>query len=476
MRISIAGTGYVGLTSGVCFAEWGHEVCCYDINKEKIDGLNEGKIPIYEPGLEQLLDENKKRIIFTTDPKKAFKFGDVIFIGVGTPSKKDGSVDMSYVDNVATDIGKNISSYKVIVNKSTVPVGTTERVRNIIKRYYNGEFDVISSPEFLREGSAVHDTLYPDRVVIGAESEKAKNKMREIYEGKIPGERLFITDSKSSELIKYVSNTFLAFSISYMNKLTRKHKDYNVEELSNYFREKINPKGFFSVGLGFGGSCFPKDVREFVSFCDSINVDSGFFKEILEINEFQKLFFMDKIKKLEKGSTIGLLGLSFKPNTDDMRDAPSISIVKELNKLGYRVKGYDPVAMDEAGRVLEGIAYSKNPEELSKNVDALILVTEWDEFKKLNPSVLVSNMNNSLVFDGRNVFNKNKMDGIEYYDIGRGGKSFSDKDKKVDEFLGRCKEFALKLEEVCDKVGANYKDVLKGATLDSRIGDNVFKS
>ncbi|MDD5178423.1 MAG: nucleotide sugar dehydrogenase [Candidatus Nanoarchaeia archaeon] len=474
MKVSIAGTGYVGLTSGVCFAELGHDVCCYDIDKRKIDMLSHGSIPIYEPGLKELLEKNKKRLKFTTDAKEAVNFGDIIFIGVGTPSREDGSVNLDYIDSVAESIGKYIDSYKVIVNKSTVPVGTKERVTNIIKKHYKGSFDVISSPEFLREGCAVTDTLEPDRIVLGTNSEKAKEMMFNLYK-KIPQSKIFVTDSKSSELIKYASNTFLAFCISYVNNLTKEYPDYDVNELTYHFREKLNPRGFFGVGVGFGGSCFPKDVKELISFTDTIKIDSKILKEIMEINETQKLFFFNKIKNLREGSTIGVLGLAFKPDTDDMRDAPSISIVKKLLDIGFNVKAHDPISEEEAKKILD-IEYCSNPYEVAEDADALILVTEWNHFRNLNLSKIKELMKNPLIYDGRNVFDRKKTNGFEYHDIGRGHKKFNEheKEEQIKRFLNKCDLFAKKITEICKKVGANPDNVLEGMKLDSRIGRNMF--
>lgn len=467
MKISIAGTGYVGLTSGVCFAAIGNEVCCYDIDEDKIQTLKQGRIPIYEPGLKELLEKNKVK--FTTDVKEAIDFGDVIFIGVGTPSRADGSVNLDYVDAVAEAIGKNIQSYKVIVNKSTVPVGTAERVSNIIKKHYNGEFDVVSNPEFLREGCAVNDFLKPDRVVLGCSSEKAKNIMLETYKN-MPEGCMMVTDPKSSELIKYASNTFLAFCISYVNGLVQKYPNKDVNELTKYFKEKLNKKGFFSVGIGYGGSCFPKDVREFASFCGKQNNNSEVFKEIIDINEKQKLIFLDKIEK----GTVALLGLAFKPNTDDVREAPSLAMAKELLKKGCKVKACDPAATEEAKKVVSDIEYCNNAYETVKDADAVILVTEWDEFKELDLEKVKNLMKGNLFFDGKNVFDK--LEEFEYYDVGRGSIKFTDEEKEqeVKAFLNRCKDFADNIKDVCSGVGANAEEVLKGMMLDGRIGRNMF--
>ncbi|MFH1637768.1 MAG: UDP-glucose/GDP-mannose dehydrogenase family protein [Candidatus Woesearchaeota archaeon] len=471
MKISIAGTGYVGLASGVCLASIGNEVCCYDIDKEKIDLLNSGSMPIYEPGLKDILEKNK--VIFTTDAKKAIKFGDVIFIGVGTPSREDGSVNLEYVDAVARDIGRNMDSYKVIVNKSTVPVGTSERVASIIRKHYKGEFDVVSNPEFLREGCAIKDFLEPDRIVIGSSSQKAKEIMLEVYKA-IP-DNIFITDTKSSELIKYASNTFLAFCISYVNGLVQKYPEHNVHDLTLYFREKINPKGFFSVGVGYGGSCFPKDVREFSSFYKKKRNGSGLFKEIIDINERQKLFLLDKVNgRVDAGDIVCILGLGFKPDTDDVREAPSLALARELLRRGCKVRAYDPVAMEEARKAVKDIEYCDNPYSAAKDSKAVFLVTEWDEFKSLDLKKLRNVMDGSLLCDGRNLFDN--PEGFDYYDVGRGPRLFSveEKEHEVSAFLRKCGEFADSIRGVCDCVGAKAEDVLKGMMLDKRIGDKVF--
>ena len=379
VRVSIFGTGYVGLTTGICLAELGNTVMCYDIDRTKIDMLNKGQLPIYEPGLDTLLDKNREHVSFTSDVRKAVDHGDVIFIAVGTPSSPDGSADLTYVRQVAQDISEHMKSYRVIVDKSTVPVGTAEMVHNIISQSYKGDFDVVSNPEFLKEGTAVRDFLEPDRVVIGADSERARKIMAEVY-SKFDRNKIIFTDPRSAELIKYASNTFLAFCISFVNKQTQRYPDANILRVTERMRQEINPHGFFSIGLGFGGSCFPKDVKEFIHTVEKHGVDSKMLREIIEINEKQKTHFIPKlVSKLGylDDKIVGILGLAFKPDTDDMREAPSINIVNKLMDLNTsEIRVYDPVAMDNARKIFgDDVIYCNSPEDVYNGADALIFVT-----------------------------------------------------------------------------------------------------
>jgi len=429
MKIAVAGAGYVGLVTAACFAELGNDVVCVDIDEEKIAKLNSGIIPIYEPGLEDLVIRNKKNanLRFTSDLKKAIKECEIIFICVGTPPKENGEADLSYVENAARAIAEAIDSYKLIVEKSTVPVETGEKVAKTIRAYntHKADFDVVSNPEFLREGSAVHDFMQPDRIVVGCESEKAKKIMEELYSPlKAP---IIFTDIKSAEIIKHASNSFLATKISFINAIA------NICELSGADVEKVAEgmgldkrigRSFLNAGIGYGGFCFPKDAEAFIRISEKFGYDFRLLKAAQEINNNQKKHFVKKIEKslwIVKGKTIGVLGLAFKPNTDDMRFAPSIEIITELQREGARIKAYDPQAMEKAKNILNGVIYCNNPYDVAKDSDALVIITEWDEFRKLDLKRVKSMMKHPLIIDGRNIYNPEdvKKEGFMYISIGR---------------------------------------------------------
>ncbi len=427
MKVGVIGCGYVGLTTGVCLAELGHTVVCVDNDEEKIKKLLSGKLPIFEPNLDKLIKKNKKRIKFSIDIKDAVVGNEVIFICVGTPSNPDGSPDLSYVENVAREIAKYLDSYKVVVEKSTVPVETAEWIKKTIQRYKknNVGFDVVSNPEFLREGSAVKDFLYPDRIVIGVESEKAKKIMLKLYQ-KIKSPKI-IVDTKSAELIKHASNSFLATKISFINAVA------NICELSGADVEKVAlgmgldkriGKDFLKAGVGYGGSCFPKDVDAFIWISEKLGYDFSLLKEVKKINEKQKELFAKKIEDtlwILKEKMIGILGLSFKPNTDDIREAPSIYIIKTLKQKGAKIKAYDPKAIQKMKQVFPDIEYCDNPYEVAKNSDCLVILTEWPEFKKLDFKKIKKLLNQPIIIDGRNIFDPQKMTklGFIYKCVGR---------------------------------------------------------
>jgi len=427
MKVGVIGCGYVGLTTGVCLAELGHTVVCVDNDEEKIKKLFSGKLPIFEPNLDKLIKKNKKRIKFSIDIKDAVVSNEVIFICVGTPSNPDGSPDLSYVENVAKEIAKYLDSYKVVVEKSTVPVETAEWIKKTIQRYKknNVEFDVVSNPEFLREGSAVKDFLYPDRIVIGVESEKAKKIMLKLYQ-KIKSPKI-IVDTKSAELIKHASNSFLATKISFINAVA------NICELSGADVEKVAlgmgldkriGKDFLKAGVGYGGSCFPKDVDAFIWISEKLGYDFSLLKEVKKINEKQKELFAKKIEDtlwILKEKMIGILGLSFKPNTDDIREAPSIYIIKTLKQKGAKIKAYDPKAIQKMKQIFPDIEYCDNPYEVAKNSDCLVILTEWPEFKKLDLKKVKKLLNQPIIIDGRNIFDPKKMTklGFIYKCVGR---------------------------------------------------------
>jgi UDPglucose 6-dehydrogenase len=429
MKITVIGSGYVGLVTGTCFAELGNDIICVDIDEDKIKKLNNNIIPIYEPGLDELVLRNRKenRLKFTTDLKKAIKESEIIFICVGTPPKENGEADLSFVENVSRTIAEVMDSYKIVIEKSTVPVETGEKVAKTIKTYNRKgiAFDVVSNPEFLREGSAVHDFMKPDRIVIGCESEKARKIMKSLYEPlKAP---IIFTDIKSAEIIKHASNSFLATKISFINCVA------NICELSGADVEKVAEgmgydkrigRSFLNAGIGYGGSCFPKDVEAFANIAEKLGYNFGILNNVQEVNTSQRKKLVKKIEKalwVVKGKTIGVLGLAFKPDTDDMRSAPSIDIIKELQKEGAKIKAYDPQAMERSKAIFEGITYCKEPYEAAKDADALVIVTEWNEFKELDLKKIKSIMRTPLIVDGRNIYNPEDMkkNGFSYFSIGR---------------------------------------------------------
>lgn len=438
MNIAIVGSGYVGLVTGVCLAHIGHTVICVDNNEDKIKKLKKAFIPIYEPGLEDLIKKYLKngRLSFTSSIQEATKKSMVIFIAVGTPSKKNGDADLTYVENVAREIALNMTSYKLIVEKSTVPAETGKRIErtirlNIPKKYRLGskfafDFDVASNPEFLREGSAIEDFMNPDRVVIGVESKRAEDLLREIYKPLKP--HMVVTDINSAELIKHASNSFLATKISFINAIAQICGHVNADVLKVAegmgFDKRIGRK-FLDAGIGYGGSCFPKDVDAFIRLSEKSGYNFALLKEVRNINEFQKTAFVRMIEDklwIIKNKTIGILGLAFKPNTDDMRNAPSIDIINTLQHEGAVIRAYDPQAMDNAEGVFKNIHFFKDPYQLVRGCDCLLLLTEWDEFKKFDFEKIKHSMKHAIIFDGRNFLNDlNLKDvGFEYYGIGRG--------------------------------------------------------
>jgi UDPglucose 6-dehydrogenase len=423
------GTGYVGLVSGTCFAEIGHNVVCVDNDQKKVDVLKKGGIPIYEPGLEELVAKNVKagRLSFTTDTREGVDKSLFIFIAVGTPPKDTGEPDLSSIEQVATEIGAAMRDYKIIVEKSTVPVQTGKWVRTVVERFskHSKEFDVASNPEFLREGSAIDDFLHPDRVVLGVESDKAKDQLLELYKP-IDAPKI-VTDIASAELIKHASNSFLSNKISFINALSVicEKSGADIEKVAEGMGlDKRIGRAFLNAGAGFGGFCFPKDLKAFIGISAKLGYDFRLLKEVENINQEQMLRVVKKTEDLLwnlRDKTIGILGLAFKPNTDDMRFAPSITIIRALQKEGATIKAYDPVATERAKLVMPDIEYCSDPYEVARDVDAIILVTEWDEFKKLDLPRLREAMRQPVFVDGRNVFERDKMAelGFIYAGIGR---------------------------------------------------------
>lgn len=429
MNVCIIGAGYVGLVTGACLADLGHNVVCVDNDKKKIDTLKKGSIPFYEKGLEQMIERNKKakRLLFISSIKEGVKKSLVVFICVGTPSKANGEADLSYVEHVAKEIARSLSSYRLIVEKSTVPVETGKWVEHTIKINVRKKikFDIASNPEFLREGSAIEDFMRPDRIVIGVQSNKAKKILLELY--KTIKAEVVVTDIKSAELIKHASNSFLAAKISFINSVANvcEHTGADITKVAyGMGLDQRIGKGFLEAGIGYGGSCFPKDVDAFMHISGKLGYDFGMLKAARKVNEEQKALFVRKIEEalwIVKGKTIGVLGLAFKPNTDDMRSAPSIDIINSLRESGARIKAYDPQAMKNARSILKGVTFCKDPYEIARASDAVAVVTEWHEFRVMDLKRIKKLMKNPLVIDGRNIFDPERMQrlGFRYISMGR---------------------------------------------------------
>lgn len=434
MQLCIIGTGYVGLITGACLSEMGNYVICVDNDEEKLKKLKNGITPLYEPGLEELILANvsEGRLEFTNDLNYAVKKSIACFIAVGTPSGDDGSCDLSFVLSVANDIGKAMSEcneYKIIVDKSTVPVGTHKLVEEEIKKNYKGEFDVVSNPEFLKQGAAVDDFLKPDRVVIGSESEKAIDIMREIYNPFTrTGNPIIIMDIKSAEMTKYAANAFLATKISFANEMANISEkvgaNADLVRIGMSSDKRIGNQFLFH-GLGYGGSCFPKDVQALIKTASDFGIDSDLLKATHKVNVNQRKNFVNKILKHYnndiKNKTFAVWGLSFKPRTNDMRESPAITIINMLLDKGAKIKAYDPKAMETAKIIFgDKIVYSSNSYEALENADALILITEWNEFKRPSFDKIKSKLKEPIIFDGRNQYDKKRMTdrGIKYISLG----------------------------------------------------------
>ena len=429
MKLTIIGTGYVGLVTGTCFAEVGHHVICVDSDAKKVETLKRGGIPIYEPGLEELVKKNVAagRLSFTNSTAEGVEKSDVIFIAVPTPPQPDGSVDLSYIERVARDIAAAMTSYKIIVDKSTVPVKTGDKVAETIKRYCKTqvEFDVVSNPEFLREGFAVDDLMKPDRVVVGVRTQRPVAAMKEVYEPfKAP---IIITDINSAELIKHASNSFLALKISYINAVSVlcEAAGANVQEvaLGMGLDDRIGRR-FLNAGIGFGGSCFPKDLSAFIKISEQVGYDFRLLKEVQRINAEQMERFLKKITEtlwVLKDKKIGVLGLAFKQNTDDVRSSPAIDLCQRMIKEGAALRVFDPKGMDKARAVLPDVTYVEDMNDVAIGCDALVVATEWDEFKKLDLERSRKALSAPIMFDGRNLFDPQEMEklGWIYKSIGR---------------------------------------------------------
>jgi UDPglucose 6-dehydrogenase len=432
MKIAVIGTGYVGLVTGTCFAESGNSVVCVDIDYAKVDKLSKGQITIYEPGLEKLFLRNIKegRLRFISDIASVIDEAEIVFLALPTPPGADGAADLQYVLSVADNLGKLIKSYKVIVNKSTVPIGTAEKVRVAISNNYKGEFDVVSNPEFLREGVAIDDFMKPDRVVIGTNSERAKKIMGELYSPFIrQGNPILYMDERSSELTKYAANSFLAMKISFMNEIAQLCEcmgaDVDMVRLGIGSDERIGKRFLFS-GIGYGGSCFPKDVQALINAADKLKYDFKILKAVEIVNAKQKVHLVEKIKLFYQGKLDGkhfaVWGLSFKPNTDDVREAPAFYIIKSLLECGATITAHDPEAIQNAKKELSStIEYAESQYQALEKADGLIIATEWGEYRNPDFELMGKLLKNKVIFDGRNLFDPARLRdmGFEYFSIGR---------------------------------------------------------
>ncbi|MEM1367006.1 MAG: UDP-glucose/GDP-mannose dehydrogenase family protein [Cyanobacteria bacterium P01_H01_bin.15] len=460
MRVCVIGTGYVGLVTGVCLSHIGHDVICIDNNEEKVKLMKSGQSPIYEPGLSELMQSSAAsgRLQFSSDLAAGVEHGEILFIAVGTPPLPTGESDTRYVEAVARGIGSHLNQgYKVIVNKSTVPIGSGDWVRMIVldgiaerqkalvpaggsaesSQPIEANFDVVSNPEFLREGSAVYDTFNPDRIVLGSNHEKAIAFMQELYaplvsrkfseETDLPPVPVVVTDLNSAEMIKYAANAFLATKISYINEVAnicdRVGADVVQVAEGIGLDSRIGAK-FLQAGIGWGGSCFPKDVSALIHTADDYGYEAQLLKSAVEVNQRQRVLAIEKLQqelKILKGKTVGLLGLTFKPNTDDMRDAPALNLIEQLNRLGARVKAYDPIVSQAGiGHGLSGVIVETDPEMLADNCDALVLVTDWKEFLNLDFAKMAKSMNHPVMIDGRNFLDRKALEAIGYRYVGIG--------------------------------------------------------
>ena len=431
MKITVVGTGYVGLVTGTCLAETGNHVCCVDIDERKVNKLKNGQITIYEPGLEKLFERNLKeeRLSFTTSLEEGLQEAEIVFLALPTPPGEDGSADLKYVLGVAHEMGKLLTDYKIIIDKSTVPVGTAEKVRDGIAKNYKGEFDVVSNPEFLREGVAIEDFLKPDRIVIGTTSERAKTLLTELYAPYVrQGNPIVFMDERSAELTKYAANAFLATKISFMNEIAqmceRLGADVDMVRRGIGSDDRIG-KRFLFPGIGYGGSCFPKDVKALMHSAKEVNYEFKILDAVTEVNERQKSHLVTKIKRYFgdlSGKHFAIWGLAFKPNTDDIREAPALEIIDALLNEGASVAAFDPEAMNNVKIIFgDKISFCETPYDCLPNADALIIATEWNEFRTPDFDKMLSTLKEPVIFDGRNVFDVATIEkkGFHYESIGR---------------------------------------------------------
>lgn len=438
-KICVIGTGYVGLVTGTCFADLGNSVTCLDVDETRISKLHKGIMPIYEPGLQEVVEQNVKagRLVFTTDYEKAVKDAEIAFIAVGTPSGVDGEADLQYVRQAAESIADLVGERIIVVNKSTVPVGTGDWVAEVIQKRRNGkplDLNVVSNPEFLREGSAINDFMQSDRVVLGSENRAAAEKVAELYAPlRCP---VLITDLRTAEMIKYASNAFLATRISFINEIANVCEELGADVkvvAQGMGLDKRIGSAFLDAGLGWGGSCFPKDVKALAHMAVLHGTHPQLLQAVMEINRNQRRRIVYKLRKALGGlndATIGILGISFKPNTDDIREAPALEVIHLLENEGAHIQAYDPQAMENAAQVLHKVKLCENPYQVAEGADALILVTDWNEFKQIDFTRIKSLMNKPVIMDGRNLWDEKtlKKMGFQYFGVGRAGKPSTSQD------------------------------------------------
>ncbi|MDY7992040.1 UDP-glucose/GDP-mannose dehydrogenase family protein [Paenibacillus polymyxa] len=439
MKLAVIGTGYVGLVSGVCFAQKGNEVICVDLEQHKIDMLNRAESPIYEPGIEELIALNLEagRLEFTSDLADAVRRSDIVILAVGTPSLANGEANLSYIEQAAADVGKAMNGYKIIMTKSTVPVGTNEKIKDVLARHTSLSFDIVSAPEFLREGSAINDTLYPDRIIIGLDNTGLRETMVTLHQ--VFTDKIYVTDIRSAEMIKYASNAFLATKISFINEIANICEKVGADVTcvaDGMGMDKRIGSSFLQAGIGYGGSCFPKDTNALIQIAGNVDYEFKLLKSVVEVNTDQRFMIVSKLRESLgqlNGVFIGIWGLAFKPNTDDIREAPALEIVETLIQAGAIVKLYDPIAMDKFKERVDhpNIMWCSSPQQAAEGSDAVCLLTDWEEFKKVDLVQLASILRKPVLIDGRNVFAEEQIQGsgLEYYSVGRPRMSGWNRDK-----------------------------------------------
>ncbi|WDM23167.1 UDP-glucose dehydrogenase family protein [Paenibacillus polymyxa] len=439
MKLAVIGTGYVGLVSGVCFAQKGNEVICVDLEQHKIDMLNRAESPIYEPGIEELIALNLEagRLEFTSDLADAVRRSDIVILAVGTPSLANGEANLSYIEQAAADVGKAMNGYKIIMTKSTVPVGTNEKIKDVLARHTSLSFDIVSAPEFLREGSAINDTLHPDRIIIGLDNTGLRETMVTLHQ--VFTDKIYVTDIRSAEMIKYASNAFLATKISFINEIANICEKVGADVTcvaDGMGMDKRIGSSFLQAGIGYGGSCFPKDTNALIQIAGNVDYEFKLLKSVVEVNTDQRFMIVSKLRESLgqlNGVSIGIWGLAFKPNTDDIREAPALEIVETLIQAGAIVKLYDPIAMDKFKERVDhpNIVWCSSPQQAAEGSDAVCLLTDWEEFKKVDLVQLASILRKPILIDGRNVFAEEQIQGsgLEYYSVGRPRMSGWNRDK-----------------------------------------------
>ncbi|TKH44075.1 UDP-glucose 6-dehydrogenase [Paenibacillus terrae] len=439
MKLAVIGTGYVGLVSGVCFAHKGNEVICVDLEQHKIDMLNRAESPIYEPGIEELIALNMEagRLEFTSDLADAVRRSDIVILAVGTPSLANGEANLSYIEQAAADVGKAMNGYKIIMTKSTVPVGTNEKIKDVLAHHTSLSFDIVSAPEFLREGSAINDTLLPDRIIIGLDNTGLRETMVTLHQ--VFTDKIYVTDIRSAEMIKYASNAFLATKISFINEIANICEKVGADVTcvaDGMGMDKRIGSSFLQAGIGYGGSCFPKDTNALIQIAGNVDYEFKLLKSVVEVNTDQRFMIVSKLRESLgqlRGVPIGIWGLAFKPNTDDIREAPALEIVETLIQAGAIVKLYDPIAMEKFKERVNhpNIVWCASPQQAAEGSDAVCLLTDWEEFKNVNLVQLSSILHKPVLIDGRNVFTEEQIQGsgLEYYSVGRPRMSGWNRDK-----------------------------------------------